>query len=169
MSTPALLVSTGTRWYGTARIPCALAKAGFEVTLLTPRDTLAEKSPFLARVGHLPDDATVRQWLYAFAATVKATSPRLVIPCDDMAFRLLQSVVTAPPQDLRGDLQLELAALIRASLGDPSSYRTSIDQTLWPPQAAALGIRVPRYVIAADVAEAQAFAAVQGYPVVVRR
>src|SRR4051794_36905126 len=33
---PVLLVSTATRWYGTARTPRALAKAGFEVTLLTP-------------------------------------------------------------------------------------------------------------------------------------
>ncbi len=170
MSTPALLVSTGTRWYGTARIPCALAKAGFDVTLLTPRNTLADKSPFLARVGHLPDDATVRQWLYAFAATVKATSPRLVIPCDDMAFRLLQSVVLAPPQDLRGDLQLAAGgADPRRRWATRRRIAASIDQTLWPPEAEALGIRVPRFVIAADVAEAQAFAAAQGYPIVVRR
>ena len=169
MSTPALLVSTGTRWPGTARIPWALANAGFEVTLLTPRDTLAEKSSFLARVGHLPDNPTVRQWLYSFTATVKATSPRLVLPCDDMAFRLLQSVVLSPPQDLRPELQLELAALIRESLGDPAGYRASVDHTLWPPAAAALGIRVPPFVIAADVGEAEPLAATHGYPLVVRR
>ena len=169
MSTPALLVSTGSRWYGTARIPRALAKAGFELTLLTPRDTLAEKSAFLARVGHLHDDVTVRQWLYSFAATVKATSPRLVLACDDMAFRLLEAVVLTPLQDLRPELQLELASLIRGSLGDPAGYRTSTDHTLWPPAAAALGIRVPPFVIAADVAAAEPFAATHGYPLVVRR
>jgi hypothetical protein len=162
MSLPVLLVSTETRRYGTARIPCALAKAGFEVTLLTPRDSLAEKSAFLARVGHLPEDLSVRQWLYAFTATVKATSPRLVIPCDDMAFRLLQSVVLSPPQDLQPELQLEMAALIRASLGDPAGYRASVDHTLWPPAAAALGIPVSPFVIAAAVEEADAFAATHG-------
>ena len=169
MSTPALLVSTGTRSYGTARIPCALARAGFEVTLLAPRGTLAERSAFLSRVGHLPDNSTVRQWLYSFTATVKATSPRLVIPGDDMAFRLLQSVVLSPPQDLRPELQRELAALIRVSLGDPAGYRTSIDQTRWPPAAAALGIPVPPFVIAADVTAGEALAAAHGYPLVVRR
>jgi hypothetical protein len=169
MSTPVLLVATGTRGYGAARMPCALAKAGFEVALLAPRDALAAKSVFLARVGQLPDHATVRQWLYSFTATVKATSPRLVIPCDDMAFRLLQSVVLAPPQDLRPELQLELAALIRESLGDPAGYRASIDHTLWPPAAAALGVRVPPFVITSDVGEAEIFAATNGYPLVVKR
>jgi len=169
MSTPALLVSTGTRWYGTARIPYALAKAGFDVTLLTPPGTLAEKSSFLARVGHLPDDATVRQWLYAFAATVKATSPRLVIPGDEMAFRLLQSVVLSPPEDLRPDLQQELAALVRQSLGDPAGYRASVDQTLLSPAAAALGIRVPPFVTAAGIDEVLPLAEARGYPLVARR
>ena len=47
---PILLVSTATRWYGTARTPRALAKAGFEVTLLAPRNSLAESSRFVARM-----------------------------------------------------------------------------------------------------------------------
>lgn len=60
---PVLLASTATRWMGTARIPSALAGAGFEVSLLTPRNSLAEKSRFVAKVGHLPDNATVSQWV----------------------------------------------------------------------------------------------------------
>ena len=44
MKLPALLVSTATRWTGTARIPAALADAGFSVALLTPRNSLAERA-----------------------------------------------------------------------------------------------------------------------------
>jgi hypothetical protein len=35
VSTPVLLVTTGTQSFGTARIPRALTRAGFEVFLLT--------------------------------------------------------------------------------------------------------------------------------------
>ena len=57
-NTSVLLVSTATRWIGTARIPAALASAGFAVSLLTPRNSLAERSRFVSHVGYLPDDAT---------------------------------------------------------------------------------------------------------------
>jgi hypothetical protein len=169
VSVPALLVSTASNRYAAARIPWALARAGFEISLLTAHDALAEKSAFVTRVGHLPDDATVRQWLYAFIATVKATSPRLLLPCDGMALRLLQSVALSPPPDLRPDLQLELAALIRESLGDPSWFRASVDRTLLPPAAARLGVRVPPFMRAASAEDAVTFAAAHGYPVILER
>jgi hypothetical protein len=38
MAIPVLLASTTTRWFGTARIPRALAHVGFDVSLLTPRN-----------------------------------------------------------------------------------------------------------------------------------
>ena len=72
MITPTLLVATATQWFGTARIPRSLTRAGFEVSLLAPRDTLAEKSRFIARTRHLPDNATLRQWVDTFAESVKA-------------------------------------------------------------------------------------------------
>lgn len=93
MATRILLVSTATRWIGPARMPRALAKAAFEVLLLTPRGSLAEKSRFIAQTVYLPDNATAAKWLSAFVAMVTATSPRLVLPSDDLAFRLLQILV----------------------------------------------------------------------------
>ena len=167
--TPLLLVSTATRWLGTARIPRALAQAGFEVALLTPRNSLAEKSRYLARVGYLPDDAKPAQWAAAFCAMVEATSPRIVVPCDDMAFRLLHMLVQAGGTVVRPDLALRLSVLIRQSLGDPAYYEASVDKTLMPPAVQALGIRVPPYAVVEALREAEAFAAAQGYPVVLKR
>ena len=69
-----LLVATATMWLGTARIPRGLANAGFAVSLLTPRNSLAEKSRFIAKIGYLPDNATPLQWVHAFAATVVAAT-----------------------------------------------------------------------------------------------
>ena len=164
-----LLVSTATRWPGTARIPRGFAKAGFTVSLLTPRNALAEKSGFIAKIGFLPDQATPMQWVHAFAATVAATSPRLVVPCDDMAFRLLQMLALAPPPRMQPALQLRLAALVRESLGDPAHYLTSTDKTLLPAAAAALGLRVPPFAVCAGPDEVAAFAAAHAWPVVVKR
>jgi len=164
-----LLVSTATRWPGTARIPRGFAKAGFTVSLLTPRNSLAEKSGFIAKIGFLPDQATPMQWVHAFAAAVAATSPRIVVPCDDMAFRMLRMLALTPPPRIRQDLKLRLAALIRESLGDPAYYGTSTDKTLLPAAATALGVRVPPFAVCNGADDIAAFAATQAWPVVVKR
>jgi len=169
MATPILLVATATRWFGTARMPRALSRAGFEVALLTPRNSLAEHSRFVTKLGYVEDAATPRQWLYAFAAMVKATDPSIVMPCDDTAFLLLQSLVVSPPERLEPTLALQLGALIRHSLGDPTWYRTSVDKTLLPAAAEALGVRVPPWMLVEQLAQAEGFAADHGYPLVVKR
>jgi predicted ATP-grasp superfamily ATP-dependent carboligase len=169
VSTPVLLVATATQWFGTARIPRSLTRAGFEVFLLAPKDMLAEKSRFIARTQHLPDNATLRQWVDAFAEVVRQTSPRLVLPCDDTAFRLMQTLALSPPGGMRPESHLQLAALIGESLGDPWFYRTSVEKTLLPPAAEALGIRVPPYAIIDTLAAAQSFAAAHAYPIVLKR
>ena len=169
MTIPVLLVSTGTMWVGTARFPRALARAGFEVALLGPRGALAEKSRFVHKIGHLPEAATAAQWVYAFAAMVKGVAPAIVLPCDDMAFRLLCTLHSDPPPGMQPALHAELAALIVHSLGDPGWYLPSVDKLLLPPAAHALGARVPPFRVIDSVADAAAFVADHGYPVVVKR
>ena len=164
-----LLVSTETNWLGAARMPSALGNAGFDVSLLTPANSLVAKSRFVRRVGYLPQNATPLQWVLAFSAMVKATSPHLVVPCDDVAVRLMQTLVLSPPPTLLPAQYRTLAELIRESLGDPDHYRTSVDKTLLPAAAEALGVRVPPYVVTTELEEAQSFAEGHGYPVVVKR
>jgi len=169
MRPSALLVTTATRWIGAGRAPRALARAGFDVALLAPRGSLPERSRFVGRIGHVPDRATPAQWIFAFAAMVKAAQPRLVVPGDDTAFRLLHLLTTAAPGDMQPALVLQLSALIRQSLGDAAHYRTSIDKTALPPAAAALGVRVPPYAIVASCADAENFASTHGFPLVLKR
>ncbi|MGH8316234.1 MAG: hypothetical protein ACRETU_13910 [Steroidobacterales bacterium] len=163
------MVLTALRWFSATRIPRALAKAGFEVTLLTPPGSLAEKSGFITKIAYIPDNATPMQWVHAFAATVKGTSARLVVPCDDTAFRLLQMLALAPPEGLRPEIHLELATVIADSLGDSAYYQTSVDKTLLPAAAEALGIRVPPCAIVEDIAAAETFGTAHGYPMVLKR
>ena len=165
---PVLLVSTATEYIGTAKIPAALANAGFEVSLLTPRNTLAAKSRFVSRCRFLGDATTPSEWLSAFTEIVRETSPRLALPCDDNAFRLLRSLVSAPPQALPPDLRHQLSTLARESLGNPAHYETSINKVLLTPAADALGVRVPPYAIVTTLSEAAGFAAQRGFPVVLK-
>lgn len=169
MPTPLLLVLTSTAWVGAARVPRALVRAGFEVTLLSPRGALAEKSGYLARIAYLPDNATTMQWVDAFAATVRAVRPRLVVPCDDTAFRLLQTLVLSPPAALPPALHFELAALIVESLGDPRHYQTSVDKTLLPTAAVAMDVLMPPHAMVTSIDEARTFAARHGYPTILKR
>ena len=164
-----LLVATATQWLGAARMPRWLARAGFDVSVLIPKGSLAEKSRFVSRIGYLPHNATSREWVYAFAATVKATQPRLVLPCDDTALRLLMLLATSPPPDMQAQLKVELGVLIADSLGDPRFYRTSIDKTMISPAAEAMGIPVPPYLLASGMKDAEPFIAAHGFPIVVKR
>jgi predicted ATP-grasp superfamily ATP-dependent carboligase len=166
---PILLVATATTWLGTARLPRALARAGFDVALLAPANSLAEKSRYVARLGRLPDNATPLQWVYAFAAMVKATSPRIVVPCDDMSFTLMQDLALSPPAGVNAVLQLQWAALVRESIGDPVHYRESTDKTLLPQVAAALGVRMPPQVNVSTLDQARAFVASAGFPIVLKQ
>ncbi|MFI4952743.1 MAG: hypothetical protein ACHP7M_06350 [Burkholderiales bacterium] len=168
MPTPVLLVLNAVRWFGAARMPRALAQAGFEVTLLTPPGALAEKSSYVAKIAYLPENATPTAWVHAFAATAKATGTRLVMPCDDTAFRLLQMLALSPPEGLQPALHGELAALIADSLGDPTHYQSCIDKALLPAAAVALGVGMPAHAIVSDVAGTEAFGIGHGYPIVLK-
>jgi hypothetical protein len=169
MNPTALLVATATTWLGTARMPRNLVKAGWTVALLAPRDSLAEASRFIRKIGHLPAGATQLQWVHAFAGMVRATAPRLVFPCDDTAFRLMQALAVSPPEDMQPVPRLQLAALINDSLGNAVHYRASVDKTLLCQAAEAAGVRVPPYTVIDDPVGAAAFATQHGWPVVLKR
>ena len=170
MKRAVLMVSTATGWLGTARMARTFANADFEVLLLAPAASLAVKSRYLTRVRFLPDHANPMQFLLALAAMVGESKPQLLVPCDEMALRLLFALILEPPPaGATSVMLLPLAALVRESLGDPKHYATSVDKLLLTPAAQDLGVRVPRHVIANGIDEAKAFADTHGYPVVLKR
>src|SRR6476646_10165286 len=156
MSEPLLMVSTASQWLGPARMARALARADCEVSLLAPADSLAAKSRYVARRHVLAGNAIPMEWLQSLIAAVGDTAPRLLVPCDEMAVRLLFALVLEPPLDLPSATRLPLDALVRASLGDPAFFQSSIDKILLPPAAEALGIRMPPYALADGLDEAMA-------------
>ncbi|HKP67007.1 MAG TPA: ATP-grasp domain-containing protein [Casimicrobiaceae bacterium] len=169
MNRKILLVSTASRWLGTARMPRSLARAGFEVSLLAPRGSLALHSRFVTRSSVLRDESTPMQWLLSLVAMITEIEPRLVVPCDEVAIRLLFELVRHPPRHLDGNSGAPIVQLVRQSLGDPAHYETSIDKTVLPTAARALGVPVPPYAVTENVDEAVAHADALGYPVVLKR
>ena len=169
MTRSVVLVSTATQWLGTARMPRALASAGFAVTLLAPRGSLAARSRHVTRVAYLSPTATPMEWLLLLVQTIDSVSPDLLVPCDEMAVRLLFTLVLAPPTGIEPALLARLVDLISRSMGDPRHYAASIDKTLLPTAAAELGVRMPPCAVAKGVDDAIAHAAALGYPVVVKQ
>ena len=169
MGIPVLLAATATKWASPARLPYELSRAGFDVELIAPKEALVAHSRFVAKFTPLPDSATPRHWTRLLAATVETRRPRLIVPCDDATLHLMMLFVESPPEDIDADIREDLRALIVESLGDPEHYRASVDKTLLPSAAAELGVRVPPHAVISNLTGARAFAAANGYPVVLKR
>jgi hypothetical protein len=165
---PVLLACALPNWIGTARLPSALAHAGFGVTLLAPREALATKSRFVDRLVLLRAGWTRREWIEALRAAIETGSPRLVIPGDEAALHLLIALVLQPPAHLDSRAFAQLASFVRDSLGDPAYFVTSTDKVELAISAVAAGVPVPRSERLDTPADARAFAREHGFPLVLK-
>ena len=167
--TPSLLIVTmGTDAVAPARMPYELSSAGFNVTLLAPRDALATHTAFVDKIGYFPPDVTLYQWVQAVAGAVRAVRPALILPGDDVAVRTLMQLALRPPEGLRSDVRDELADVVRRSLGPPASWTASIDKSRLFDVARRAGVPIADGDVAEREHDAAAIAAHLGYPVIVR-
>jgi hypothetical protein len=164
-----LLAATETRWLGAARFPKAARDAGWEVALLTPRGALVEQSRAISTLTHLPHQATTAQWIRALAEVVATADPHVIVPCDDMTFRLLAALTTGMPAGLDAATHERLAQLIEFSLGDPAHYVISVDKLRLPDFVRPVPVRFAESITTASIDDAKRFAATHGFPVVLKR
>ena len=164
-----LIVAAELNWISTSRMPGALHHAGFDVTVLAPRDALVTKSRYARRVGHFPNDCTYALWVSTLAAAVRVQAPALIVPGDDRSAGLLHKVITDPPPGLIPALHARLVELIERSLGDRRYYQVASNKFMLTEVAIAAGVAVPPQQVVNGAAEAIATARQLGYPAVLKR
>ncbi|MEP6702505.1 MAG: ATP-grasp domain-containing protein, partial [Betaproteobacteria bacterium] len=164
-----LLVAAELNWISTSRMPGALHHAGFEVTVLAPRDALVTKSRYARRIGHFPNDCTYPLWVQTLSAAIRAQAPALIVPGDDRSAQLLHRVIDDPPPGLIPALHARLVELIQRSLGDPRFYDVAANKFLLADAAIAAGVRVPEQRVVIGTVAAIEAARQFGYPAVLKR
>jgi len=166
---PAVLVLTlGVEYTAPARMPRELKRAGFDVAVLAPEGAICTRTRFADSVHIMPAEQTLPQWIEALADLARSVNARLLVPGDDPTVYVLMQLTREPLPGLRPGLQMELAALIRRSLGDPAGYLDSVDKGRLLRRARALGMPLAPGDGVTNVHEALRVAESVGYPVIVR-
>jgi hypothetical protein len=157
MTRPAVLIVTmGTDYVAPARMPHELRRAGFEVAMLAPRESLAAHTAFVNRIGFFPEQVSLGDWIQALAAMIRAVGPELILPGDDVTVRLLMQIVLAPPEGLNPAIRREIDGVIRRSLGPPGLWMDTVDKTRLFEAARRIGVPVAEGGVAAGGEEANA-------------
>jgi predicted ATP-grasp superfamily ATP-dependent carboligase len=166
--TTVLVVTLGVEYTAPARMPRELKRAGFNVAVLAPKGAICTRTRFADSVHVMPAEQTLPQWIEALADLARSVEARLLLPGDDVTVYVLMQLVREPLLGLRPGLQIELASLIRRSLGDPAGYLDSVDKGRLLRRARALGLPVAPGDGVVNAAEAERVAGAVGYPVIVR-
>ena len=112
---PRVLLTDTTRWERSARIAVELSSAGCSVSAVC----LARRHPFLeTRVVDQVFPYSSLRPLESLAAAIRATDPKIIIPCDDRAVQHLHQL----HRQARLTGADNIAGLIERSLGPPRSY-----------------------------------------------
>jgi hypothetical protein len=161
-----ILVLCTRDWFGSARIPAALVRAGFELASLSFPDALITHSGYVTTRFALPLASTDSELLAALERTLTTFAPLLVIPGDDPAVELLHAF--AGVLQARPDAGGELMGCLQRSLGEPRHFSKVQSRRELHAVALELGLRVPEQALVADPEAAQVFAEKHGFPVILK-
>lgn len=166
LGAPRAMVVSMRNWFGAARLPRALHRAGFEVSSLAYPNLLLGRSRYLAAQAFLPENGEDEALLAVARAALIAQRPAIVVPTDDASVELLQAVAAGARRELpESD---PLLVLLRDSLGDFSKHAVLRQRHGLARLAFDLGVRAPAYAVVHDLADARAFSAQHGLPVVLK-
>jgi ATP-grasp domain len=134
---PRVLVATTSKWYPTARLAMALAKAGFIVKAVCPSghpmfktNTVQERYRFR---GLLP--------LTSFAEAIEKAQADLIISGDDLATQYLHRLHAR--EGRKGKAGAAICALIERSFGSPESFPIAYSRIALMKIAGEEGVRIP--------------------------
>lgn len=148
--TPKVLIATTARWFPTARLAMALAKAGFSVDAVCPSGHPLGKISLIGKTYQYDGFRPIG----SFADAVTAAAPDLVIPGDEYAVRCIHKVYDQAHR--RGKQGEQVCAVIERSLGPAASFHTLAGRAAMMRLACEESIRVPRTRVVHSVAELRA-------------
>jgi len=159
---PTVLLITTTRWFSTARLAMALAKAGYSVEALCSSSHPLTKTSAVRRTyaysGVMP--------LMSLANAISASRPQLILPGDDLATQHLHDLYDR--KRLEGHEGQSVCILIERSLGTPAGFpivraRASLIET-----AMQEGLRVPETEVIPNENDLSGWLARSGFPTVLK-
>lgn len=160
-----LIALLSPNWTGIARLPRALALAGFEVGALCPARSFLAVTRFNHHRFELPVTGNP---LHALDAAVRQFQPDWVLPGCDSAAYLLEAIVHTEAEGRWPLGNADLPALIRRSLGNGATPPKRLSKHDNLAMARALGLTVPAQHLVQNEGQAVAAALQMGWPVVLK-
>ena len=165
IGTPRVLILALSNWIGAPRLPRAFQRAGFHVSTFAFSGLLIQRSQAVDEALLLSEAISNDALLEALLAAIERTRPDIVVPTDDACIILLHA---AAAQARRASAVPQTRAVLEASLGNIQHLPTVRSRKLLANLAASIGVRAPRHGVVFSEAEALAFAAEHGYPIVLK-
>jgi predicted ATP-grasp superfamily ATP-dependent carboligase len=151
-------------WFGPARLPSALVRAGFSVVSLSFAEALITHSRHVETRLLLPDAPSDTDFITALRRALLSVEPDLVVPGDDPAVELLHALYF----DAKANGPASLTACLQRSLGDSAHYPQVQSRQGLHAQAVELGLRLPEQEVVTSLDEAKGFADRHGFPLVLK-
>jgi Carbamoyl-phosphate synthase L chain, ATP binding domain len=157
-----LIISTA-RWFTTARLGIAFANSGCDVEAVCPTShpLCVTKAVRRTHVYHAltPVDSLLR--------AVRACTPDLVVPGDDLATKHLQDLYYSEKRKNEQSSK-KICELIVRSIGSPESFPIVIGRASFIELARQENIRVPKTVVVRNDGDLEAWISECGFPVVLK-
>jgi carbamoyl-phosphate synthase L subunit-like protein len=157
-----VLIATTSRWFPTARLGMALAKAGFTVEAVCSWRNPISVTSAVRRIYTYHGIAP----LHSFSAAIAASHPTVIVPCDDIA--ILQLHALYDQERRRGDAGAAICSLIERSLGAPESFSIVSARTPFMHLAEEEGVRAPRTEIIGNASDLKSWENRMGFPAVLK-
>jgi len=135
---PTVLVVATTRWFSTARLAMALARAGYNVEALCCSSHPLGKTSAVQRIYAYHGLTPSRSLTNA----ISASKPDLIVPGDDLATHHLHKLYDR--ERLEGNEGESVCALIERSLGAPDGFPVVCARASFIESALQEGVRVPK-------------------------
>ncbi len=156
---PTVLMVTTSRWFPTARLAVALAKAGCTVEAVCPPGHSIALTSAVARTFPYSGLSPLR----SIAAAIAATKPDLIVSGDDLATCHLHCLHAQV-----GTSESSLRALIERSLGSAEHFATVDTREKFMQAAKAQGVRVPDTEVVGDRDALEKWITRAGFPSVLK-